>query len=270
MNYHRPAATEAAVKTSAVKSGGDYIVNGVKHGVANAPVAGLFAVLADIPGRGAGVLLVPADAPGVSVRAHDKAWHHGACGDVTFKDCKVPAGNLLGGEAAALLTGADAAGRGNPLVPGAQSRHRPRRLRSRARLRASARAGRPPDHRASGDRHQARRDRHPARGRAHRRSGRRPGPPIIPKPSPTAACPTCRCTTMAQVFTAEDAAEGDQGCGRSVRRHGRDARHAAAEIRARRAASACIRATATPTPSCASPKRWPATAAPATARWPRE
>ncbi|HEY7997944.1 MAG TPA: acyl-CoA dehydrogenase family protein [Pseudolabrys sp.] len=115
VNYHRPVSPEAAVKTTAVKSGGDFIVNGVKQGVANAPVAGLFAVLADIPGKGAGVLLVPADAPGVSARAHEKAWHHGACGDITFKDCKVLAGNLLGDEAAALLTGADAAGRGNPV-----------------------------------------------------------------------------------------------------------------------------------------------------------
>ncbi|HEY5306463.1 MAG TPA: acyl-CoA dehydrogenase family protein [Pseudolabrys sp.] len=115
VNYHRPDAADAAVKTSAAKSGGDFIVNGVKGTVANAPVAGLFAVLVNIPGRtSAGVLLVPADAPGVSVRAHDKAWHHGACGEVTFKDCKVPAANLLGGDAATLL-GADAAGRGNPL-----------------------------------------------------------------------------------------------------------------------------------------------------------
>ncbi|HZL40927.1 MAG TPA: acyl-CoA dehydrogenase family protein [Pseudolabrys sp.] len=115
VNYHRPVPPEATVQIVAVKSGGDFIVNGVAHGVANAPVAGLFAVLADIPGKGAGVLLVPADGPGLNVQAHEKAWHHGACGDVTFKDCKVPAGNLLGGDAAALLTGADMPGRGNPL-----------------------------------------------------------------------------------------------------------------------------------------------------------
>src|SRR5665811_1321534 len=75
-----------------------------------------FAVLVNIPGRaGASVLLVPADASGVSVRAHDNAWLHGSCGEVAFKDCKVPAGHLLGDDAAALLTGADAPGRGNPL-----------------------------------------------------------------------------------------------------------------------------------------------------------
>ena len=116
VNYHRPASAEAAMKTSAVKSGGDWIVNGVKDCVANAPVAGLFAVLVNIPGRtSASVLLVPADAPGVSVRAHDNAWLHGACGEVAFKDCRVPAGNLLCDDAAALLTGTDAPGRGNPL-----------------------------------------------------------------------------------------------------------------------------------------------------------
>jgi hypothetical protein len=115
VKYHRPDAADAAVKTSAAKSGGDFIVNGVNSAVANAPIAGLFAVLVTIPGRAvSSVLLVPANAPGVSVRAHEKAWHHGACGEVTFKDCKVPAANLLGDDAAALL-GADAAGRGNPI-----------------------------------------------------------------------------------------------------------------------------------------------------------
>jgi alkylation response protein AidB-like acyl-CoA dehydrogenase len=116
INYHRPVGIATAVKTTAVKSGNDFVINGVKDCVANAPVAGLFAVLVDIPGRGASVLLVPANSPGVSVKAHEQAWHHGACGEVTFKDCRVPAGNLLGDNAVALL-GADAAGRGNPLLP---------------------------------------------------------------------------------------------------------------------------------------------------------
>jgi butyryl-CoA dehydrogenase len=117
VNFHRPASSDAVVNTAAVKSGGDFIVNGVKDCIANAPIAALFAVLVSIPGRpGAGVLLVPADAAGVSVRAHEKAWQHGPCGEVAFKDCRVPAGNLLGDDAAAQLTGADASGRGNPLM----------------------------------------------------------------------------------------------------------------------------------------------------------
>jgi len=117
VNYHRPADTEVAVKTTATKSGSDFIVNGVKDCVANAPVAGLFAVLVQIPGRPApSVLLVPADAPGVSVKAHDKPWQHGVCGEVTFKDCKVPGGNLLGDDATAVLTGSAVPGRGIPLA----------------------------------------------------------------------------------------------------------------------------------------------------------
>ena len=102
VNYHRPIAADAGVTTTAVKSGGDWIVNGVKDCVVNAPVAGLFAVAVKIPGRpGLGILIVPADTPGLTVRAHDNAWRHGACGEVTFKDCRVPADNLLADDAAA-------------------------------------------------------------------------------------------------------------------------------------------------------------------------
>jgi butyryl-CoA dehydrogenase len=117
VNYHRPAAAETAVNTSAVKAGnGEWIVNGVKDCVANAPIAALFAVLVKIQGRpGPSVLLVPADAPGLTVHAHEKAWLHGSCGDVTFKDCRLPAGHLLDDDAAALLIGAHESGRGNPL-----------------------------------------------------------------------------------------------------------------------------------------------------------
>jgi alkylation response protein AidB-like acyl-CoA dehydrogenase len=119
VNYHRPAASAPAVKTVANKaSGGNWVINGAKDCVANAPIAGLFAVLVAMPGRAdASVLLVPADAPGLTVKAHDNAWQHGACGEVTFADCQVPAGNLLADNAAALLTGSDAPGHGSPLYP---------------------------------------------------------------------------------------------------------------------------------------------------------
>jgi len=116
VNYHRPLATDASVKTTAMKSGNDFVVNGVKDCVVNAPLAGLFAVLVAMPGReGSSVLLVPADVAGLSVHAHDKPWPHGWCGEVAFKDCRVPAGNRLGDDAAVLLTDAAAAGRGSPL-----------------------------------------------------------------------------------------------------------------------------------------------------------
>ena len=114
-NYHRPAA-QPTLRTTAVKSGSDFVINGVKDCVVNAPLAGLFAVLTNIPGHNEpGVLLVPAKTPGVNVMVHEDAWQHGSCGAVTFKDCKVSAGNLLGDDAAVLLSGKDTPGRGSPL-----------------------------------------------------------------------------------------------------------------------------------------------------------
>jgi len=105
VNYHRPAPPDVALETVAAKAAsGEWIINGVKDYVANAPIAALFTVTVKIPGQPVPkVLLVPADAPGLIVRVHEKPWSHGCCGEVTFKDCRAPADNLLGDDAAALL-----------------------------------------------------------------------------------------------------------------------------------------------------------------------
>ena len=107
VNYHRPAAIQPVLKTTAFKAGSDWVINGAKDCVGNAPIAKLFAVLAQVSGRPA-VLLVPADTAGVTIRADENPWHHGVCGAVTFKDCKVSADNLLKGGAVELLTPAGA------------------------------------------------------------------------------------------------------------------------------------------------------------------
>ena len=111
VNYHRPVANDETIKTVAAKSSnGDWIVNGVKTCVANAPVAALFVVTVTVSGQeGTSLLLVPADASGVTVKTHKSPWQHGCAGDVTFKESRVPAGNLLGGDALALLTGVESA-----------------------------------------------------------------------------------------------------------------------------------------------------------------
>ena len=118
VNYHRAVAAADDIKTVAARSDdGGWIVNGVKDCVANAPVAGLIAVAAKIPGQAdAGILVIQTDTPGLSVRAHEGAWHHGPCGEVTFKNCRVPAANLLGGETAELLAADERSGRGNALM----------------------------------------------------------------------------------------------------------------------------------------------------------
>src|SRR5215510_3100581 len=117
VNYHRPAPPDVAIETVAAKAAsGEWIINGAKDYVANAPIAALFAITVKIPGQPVPrVLLVPADAPGLIVRIHEEPWPHGCGGDVTFKDCRVPAGNLLGDDAAALLTCVDVLGDAMPL-----------------------------------------------------------------------------------------------------------------------------------------------------------
>ena len=98
INYHRPQTSDAGFTTTAVRAGDAWIINGIKDGVANAPLAKLFAVQVSTGTNGASTLLVPRDTPGLGVQENDQAtrWNHGAYGQVTFKDCRVAAENLLG------------------------------------------------------------------------------------------------------------------------------------------------------------------------------
>src|SRR5262249_26970203 len=61
INFRRPQASEARFKTTAVRAGDTWIINGRKHRVADASMAGLFAVRASLGESGAGTLLVPRD-----------------------------------------------------------------------------------------------------------------------------------------------------------------------------------------------------------------
>jgi alkylation response protein AidB-like acyl-CoA dehydrogenase len=108
-NYRRPAMAERKVATTATRSGSDFVINGVKDGVANAPIAKLFAIEA-MTDKGAALILVPASTPGLAVsEPAETRWHHGACGQVELRDCRVPADNLLG------IGGALDHGRGAPI-----------------------------------------------------------------------------------------------------------------------------------------------------------
>ena len=192
------------------------------------PIAKLIAVEAQTD-KGAALFLVPRETPGLTVTEQpEPRWYHGSCGQLSLKDVRVPAGNLLG------ISGASDAGRAAPARPGAQPRHRPRRLRGRAGIRGASRPGRPPHRRASGDRHQTRRDRHPPRYRPHRHLagglGLRPSRRLCrPQPARPAA------HHHRQGVHRRDDLSRREGRRRMLRRHGRDARHAAAEIHPRRA-----------------------------------
>lgn len=125
VNYHRAVSIEPATRTTATRApNGDWVINGVKSFVPNAPLAGLFAVLAKTdpkapPGLGVSTILVPRDASGLTLRELDQGagWYHGLRGDLTFSDCRVPGDHLLGQEGVSVLAaGLDGAGRGLPVA----------------------------------------------------------------------------------------------------------------------------------------------------------
>jgi alkylation response protein AidB-like acyl-CoA dehydrogenase len=120
VNYHG-ATTATPIATKATRAdNGDWVINGVKDRVLNAPVAQLIVVEvttgSDQRSRpDTTLLLVPHDAPGLAVRAQDNATLrcHGVGGALVFTDCRVPADNLLTAKGAAALFGA-AIERGGP------------------------------------------------------------------------------------------------------------------------------------------------------------
>jgi acyl-CoA dehydrogenase len=95
----------ASLTTRAERDGDDYILNGVKRFITNAPYAGLFLVMARtsperLPKNGhISALLVPRDTPGIIIGARDRkmgqagAWS----ADVTFEDARVPRSAIIGG-----------------------------------------------------------------------------------------------------------------------------------------------------------------------------
>jgi acyl-CoA dehydrogenase len=92
-----------SLRTSAVRDGDDYVVNGTKRYITNAPEAGLFTLMArtDPSVKGAGgvsAFIVEAGTPGLSIGKIDKKMgQRGAhTADVIFENCRVPATQLLG------------------------------------------------------------------------------------------------------------------------------------------------------------------------------
>lgn len=95
----------AGLSTQAVRDGDDWVIDGTKRFITNAPSAGLFVLFArtrpaDASGPGIAVFLVPADAPGVTVGPKDKkmgqegAW----TAEVSLQGVRVPDSALVGGD----------------------------------------------------------------------------------------------------------------------------------------------------------------------------
>ncbi|HRP95498.1 MAG TPA: acyl-CoA dehydrogenase family protein [Rhodocyclaceae bacterium] len=94
----------ASLKTTAVRDGDFYVLNGTKRYITNAPEASIFTVMArtDPEKKGADAIsafIVEAGTPGLSLGKIDKKMgQKGAhtC-DVIFENCRVPAANVIGG-----------------------------------------------------------------------------------------------------------------------------------------------------------------------------
>ena len=95
----------ASLRTTAIRDGDDYVVNGTKRFITNANRAGMFTLMArtnpNVKGApGISAFIVPASTPGVSIgKPEKKMGQQGAqiC-DVIFEDARVPAHLRLGEE----------------------------------------------------------------------------------------------------------------------------------------------------------------------------
>ncbi len=101
----------AGIKTTAIKKGDKYILNGHKRFITNGEVAMYHTVFAQVdPSRGARSLscfVVPTDLPGVEIKSRlDKMGQRGSVqNEIIYKDVEVPAENLLGQEGHGFIIG---------------------------------------------------------------------------------------------------------------------------------------------------------------------
>lgn len=93
----------AALTTRAVQDGDEYVLNGVKQFISGAGAAAYYVVMcrtADSGNQGISALVVPADAPGLSIGAneHKMGWKTQPTRQVIFENARVPVANRLGAE----------------------------------------------------------------------------------------------------------------------------------------------------------------------------
>lgn len=115
----------ASLKTTAIRDGDHYILNGTKRYITNAKVAHTFNVMArtdpdNIGARGISSFIVEKDTPGITLGPIDKKM--GQAGsmtcDVIFEDCRVPAENIIGEEGEGFITAMKVLDRGRLHISG--------------------------------------------------------------------------------------------------------------------------------------------------------
>ncbi|AKZ61526.1 acyl-CoA dehydrogenase [Herbaspirillum hiltneri N3] len=93
----------AALRTSARRDGDQWVLNGVKRYITNAPSADVFTVIARTDAgsrdhRGLSAFIVERGAPGLSIGNTDRKMglHGSHTADVIFSDCRIPADAIIG------------------------------------------------------------------------------------------------------------------------------------------------------------------------------
>src|SRR5262245_14994912 len=100
----------AGLRTTAVRDGPHFVLNGRKRYITNAPIADLFTVFAatepERGARGITAFAVPRGTPGVEIGAINRmAGGHGSLhSEVVFTDCRVPADHVVGAPGAGFRT----------------------------------------------------------------------------------------------------------------------------------------------------------------------
>ncbi|MBT4257186.1 MAG: acyl-CoA dehydrogenase, partial [Gammaproteobacteria bacterium] len=114
-----------SLKTTAIRDGDNYILNGSKRFITNAAVADTFNVMArtnpEIKGaRGISSFIVEKGTPGITLGPIDKKMGQSGsltC-DVIFEDCPVPAENIIGTEGEGFITAMRVLDRGRLHISG--------------------------------------------------------------------------------------------------------------------------------------------------------
>ncbi len=93
----------ASIRTSAIRDGNHYVINGSKCFISNGSKADLLYVIVktqpEARGRGTSLLLVPGDTPGLTrINQPTMGFRGGDTSDLHFDNVRVPVANLLGKE----------------------------------------------------------------------------------------------------------------------------------------------------------------------------
>lgn len=95
----------AALRTTAVRDGDHYVLNGAKAFISGAGTSDVYVVMVRTGGegpKGISTIVVEKDTPGLSFGANEKkmGWNAQPTAVVSFDDCRVPVANLVGQEGA--------------------------------------------------------------------------------------------------------------------------------------------------------------------------